>query len=78
MERSAEPATVVVDLTPVRPGGENGGAKVFALRLIPLLSRLTPNWEFVLLTTRLSDTELAALDASNVRRYCVDATAADR
>jgi glycosyltransferase involved in cell wall biosynthesis len=61
-------ATIVVDLTPVLPGGENGGAKVFALELVRRLSALAPGTQLVLLTQAASHEELAALDAANVRR----------
>ncbi|MBI5132530.1 MAG: glycosyltransferase family 4 protein [Rhodopseudomonas palustris] len=60
--------TIVVDLTPVRPGGENGGAKVFVLELIRRLGELAPQTEFVLLTQRAAHDELAALDSHNIRR----------
>ena len=62
---------VAVDLTPVLPGGGNGGAKVMTLDLIQHLSRLAADCEFILLTSEKSHDELAALDAPNVRRVCV-------
>jgi len=40
----------LVDLTPVLPGGENGGAKVFVLELLRRLTELAPQTQFVLLT----------------------------
>ena len=67
------PQTVAVDLTPVRPGGENGGAKIVALELIPRLARIARAARFVLLTTRANHEELAALDAPNVERLAMDA-----
>ena len=33
---------VVIDLTPVLPGGENGGAKLVALGLVQYLAQLEP------------------------------------
>jgi glycosyltransferase involved in cell wall biosynthesis len=63
--------TIAVDLTPVLPGGENGGAKVFAMELLRRLSALCPDTRFVLLTQAHSHDELAELDAANVRRVCV-------
>jgi glycosyltransferase involved in cell wall biosynthesis len=63
--------TVAVDLTPVLPGGENGGAKVFVLELLRRLAELAPQTQFVLLTRAASHEELAALDRPNVRRLLV-------
>lgn len=63
---------VVIDLTPVLPGGDNGGAKPLALGLIRQMSRQAPECEFILLTKSRSHDELGALDAKNVHRVCVD------
>lgn len=63
--------TIVVDLTPVLPGGENGGAKIFVLELLRELAALAPKTQFVLLTQAASHDELAALDGANVRRRMV-------
>jgi glycosyltransferase involved in cell wall biosynthesis/2-polyprenyl-3-methyl-5-hydroxy-6-metoxy-1,4-benzoquinol methylase len=63
--------TVVVDLTPVLPGGGNGGAKVMTLELIRHLGRMAANSDFILLTTGRNHDELAALDSFNIRRFCV-------
>jgi glycosyltransferase involved in cell wall biosynthesis len=64
-------ATIAVDLTPVLPGGENGGAKIFVLELLRRLAELSPQTQFVLLTQAASHQELAALDSSNIRRLLV-------
>jgi glycosyltransferase involved in cell wall biosynthesis len=63
--------TIAVDLTPVLPGGENGGAKVFVLELLRRLAEIAPQAEFVLLTQATAHEELAALDSTNVRRLMV-------
>jgi glycosyltransferase involved in cell wall biosynthesis/SAM-dependent methyltransferase len=63
---------VVIDLTPVLPGGENGGAKVMTVELIRHLAKLAPTCEFVLLTSAITHDELGALDAPNVQRLCVN------
>jgi glycosyltransferase involved in cell wall biosynthesis len=63
--------TIVVDLTPVLPGGENGGAKVFVLELLRRLAERAPQTQFVLLTQATAHEELAALDGPNVRRLMV-------
>lgn len=67
----SEGCRIAVDLTPLAPGGENGGVKLLALELVRQLSRSAPEWEFVLLTAARSHDELAELDAANVRRLCV-------
>jgi glycosyltransferase involved in cell wall biosynthesis len=71
MPESISPQTIAVDLTPVLPGGENGGAKVFALELVRRLAALAPRTRFVLLTQAASHDELAALDRENVERMLV-------
>jgi FkbM family methyltransferase len=63
--------TIVVDLTPVLPGGENGGAKVFVLELLRRLAEHAPHTQFVLLTQATAHDELAALDRENVRRLMI-------
>lgn len=63
--------TVAVDLTPVLPGGENGGAKPLALDVVRGLAALRSEWSFVLLTNWRSHDELSVMDAANVRRVCV-------
>ncbi len=64
---------IAVDLTPVRPGGENGGAKLVALELVRRLSRdLAPEIEYILFTSSDSHEELSCLDHPNVRRMCVN------
>ncbi|MGA2117566.1 MAG: glycosyltransferase [Bryobacteraceae bacterium] len=62
---------VAVDLTPVQPGGENGGAKVMTLELLRHLALMAPECQFILLTSESSHDELAALAAANVKRLCV-------
>ena len=64
--------TIAVDLTPVLPGGENGGAKIFVLELLQLLSEAAPQTQFILLTQASSHEELAELDSHNMRRLILD------
>ena len=59
---------IAVDLTPVLPGGENGGAKIFVLQLLQYLAKMQPKTQFILLTQAASHKELALLDKPNVRR----------
>jgi glycosyltransferase involved in cell wall biosynthesis len=64
---------IIVDLTPVRPGGESGGAKLLATELARQFSHsVAPECEYTLLTSGETHEELAWLDAGNVRRVCVD------
>jgi glycosyltransferase involved in cell wall biosynthesis len=67
---------VVVDMTPLLPGGENGGAKVLAMETVRGLSGLTPDCQFLLLTSDRNHEELACLDAANISRHCVQQSGA--
>lgn len=61
--------TIAVDLTPILPGGDNGGAKIFVLELLRRLAKMAPKTQFILLTQAASHDELSAMDAPNMRRY---------
>jgi glycosyltransferase involved in cell wall biosynthesis len=63
---------VVVDMTPLEPHGQNGGAGLVATTLVRHLGALAPELQITLLTAQASHTELAALDAPNIRRHCVN------
>ena len=65
---------IAVDLTPLLPGGENGGAKPMVLSLLKQLVEVRPNWSFVLLTSATTHEELAFLDGPRVERRCVIGT----
>jgi glycosyltransferase involved in cell wall biosynthesis len=62
---------VVVDLTPLAPGGENGGVKLLALELVHHFGPLAADWRFTLLTGPGSYDEFAALQSANVRCLCL-------
>jgi glycosyltransferase involved in cell wall biosynthesis len=64
---------VAVDLTPMLPGGENGGAKWMTLELVHALAKRLPKTSFVLLTAESSHAELDWLEnsCSNIQRICV-------
>lgn len=64
-------ANIIIDLTPLRPGGENGGAKPMVLDLVKQLGKLNPTDCFTLLTANISHDELSFLDADNISRLCV-------
>lgn len=63
---------IAVDLTPILPSGENGGAKIMTIELLRNMGKLASNSEFILLTTESNHEELAILDSSNIRRFCVN------
>jgi len=67
---SARPRHVVIDLTPMLPGGENGGAKWFVLALLGEWARLGGAWRWTLLTTADNDHFLAEMFPS-MARICV-------
>lgn len=71
---------IAVDLTPLLPGGENGGAKLLAMNLVRHMSQILPDCEFILFTSDRNHAELAVLDSPNIRRLCMiqrrDASAA--
>jgi len=64
----ARQALILVDLTPVLPGGDNGGAKLMTILLLHALREMRPDWRFVCLVSDAAHDELAHLDAPNVAR----------
>ncbi|MBV9168758.1 MAG: glycosyltransferase family 1 protein, partial [Chloroflexi bacterium] len=58
-------------MTPLAPGGQNGGAGPVATTLIQQLSQIAPDQQLLLLTNADSDDELSGLDTANVHRLCV-------
>lgn len=62
---------IVVDLTPVISGGDNGGAKIFVLHLLVNLAKNNPKTNFILLTQFSSNEELAFLDRFNMYRHVI-------
>ncbi len=78
--REGEPLSglrIAVDLTPMLPGAENGGAKLMTLELIRAMAELLPQTNFHLLTAEGSHDELEDLEAKfpNINRLCVFHTA---
>jgi glycosyltransferase involved in cell wall biosynthesis len=69
---STSPKTIMVDLTPILPGGENGGAKVFVLELLAKLAHETPDTNFILLTQSAAHEELKIMDRENMSRVMVE------
>ncbi len=63
--------TIIVDLTPMLPGGENGGAKVFVLELLARLADMAPSTHFILLTQAAAHDELQMMDRDNMSRRMI-------
>lgn len=70
--------TIVVDVTPILPGGYNGGAKHFVQELVSGLAEAEPDARFVLLTHARSHEDLSRLDRPNVRRVLAVGGRADK
>jgi len=64
-------ALIAVDVTPMRPGGENGGVKVLTLELLRAFQYAAPEDRFLLLTASWNHRELATLEAPNMQRLQV-------
>jgi glycosyltransferase involved in cell wall biosynthesis/2-polyprenyl-3-methyl-5-hydroxy-6-metoxy-1,4-benzoquinol methylase len=62
---------IAVDLTPLLPGGANGGIKFMVIELIRHISQIASDYEFILLTSESSHDEIAWLECLNVHRLCV-------
>jgi glycosyltransferase involved in cell wall biosynthesis len=58
--------TILVDITSILPGGDNGGAKIFVITLLEEMIRLAPKITFILLIRQSMDDHLESLRASNV------------
>ena len=64
---------IAVDLTPMLPGGDNGGAKLMTLELLRALAELLPETSFLLLSAESSHADLNQLEAHhpNIQSMCV-------
>jgi glycosyltransferase involved in cell wall biosynthesis len=62
---------IAVDMTPVLPGGENGGAKIFAVELLRSFQKTASEDHFLILTASWNHEDLNVLDGSNMERLCV-------
>ena len=67
-------ALIVVDVTPMLPGGGNGGAKWFVLALLGELLRQRPDWRWLLLTTAANDGFLGEMFPAMERLLVIDGT----
>lgn len=64
-------ARIAIDMTPMFPGGENGGVKLLALELIKGFQEISPQNSFLLLTASWNDKDLSFLDSANTQRLCI-------
>jgi glycosyltransferase involved in cell wall biosynthesis len=64
--------TIAIDMTPLLPRGNNGGAKVIILSLIHQFKNRQDDNNFILLTSKETHAELAYLDDDKIRRHCVN------
>ena len=67
MSESKLTLRMAIDLTPLRPGGENGGAKILTLTLLKRLQQLAPNYSFLLLTAPWNHDELTSYENQNTK-----------
>ncbi len=68
MSKEIKNKSIAIDLTPLLPGGDNGGAKLMTLELLKNLFQLHPTSRFLLITSDRNDEELASLERENVKR----------
>jgi glycosyltransferase involved in cell wall biosynthesis len=64
-------ARVAIDMTPLLPGGTNGGVRLLALEIVKGFQEAAKNSSFLILTASWNHEELSALDAPNTERLCV-------
>jgi len=64
-------ALIAVDMTPVLPGGINGGVRLLALELLKGFQTLSREHHFLILTTSENHESLTFLDGPRTRRLCV-------
>lgn len=64
-------AIIAVDVTPMMPGGENGGVKILTLELLRAFQTVAADDQFLLLTASWNHDELAGLEAPNMQRLLV-------
>ena len=62
---------IAIDLTPLRAGGVNGGAKWLIYEWLRRVDELPAHYQFLLLTSSWNDAELAQFDSPRMQRKCV-------
>jgi len=65
---------ILIDLTPILPGGTNGGSKVFVLDLVKQLIRLRPNIIWILCINSKVIKELSIFESPNVIFHILENT----
>jgi glycosyltransferase involved in cell wall biosynthesis/2-polyprenyl-3-methyl-5-hydroxy-6-metoxy-1,4-benzoquinol methylase len=68
--RESGPPLVAIDLTPILPGGENGGAKQLVLALLDGFSTKQRH-QYLLLTSERNHEDFARYEQFGMRRLCV-------
>lgn len=71
MSKAQPSVRIAIDLTPLRPGGENGGAKVLVVTLLKQFQKLAPHHYFLLLTAPWNHLELAQYETNSMERLLV-------
>lgn len=61
---------IAIDLTPILPGGSNGGAKIMTIQLIKELAKLAPKDIFIILASKKNFAELSVIKAPNIEIIC--------
>lgn len=64
-------ALIAVDLTPMMPGGENGGVKILTLELLRAFQDTAAEHRFLLLTASWNHDELAHLETPIMSRFMI-------
>lgn len=63
-------ALIAVDVTPMKPGGENGGVKILTLELLKSFQKASEH-KFIVLTASWNHDELSVIDSPNMSRFCI-------
>lgn len=71
LESPSSSLRIAIDLTPLQPGGKNGGAKILTLTLLQQLQKVSPRSYFLLLTAAWNHDELCQYENQQVQCYQV-------
>lgn len=61
---------IAIDLTPVLPGGSNGGAKIMTIQLIKEMAALASKDTFIVLASHKNHAELSKIHVPNIKIIC--------
>ncbi len=59
-------------MTPIKPGGDNGGAKLVIFELLSSLAKLAPSTQFILLAQETAHEELQQFEQQNISCHVVN------